>query len=121
VVFPAKQTHTNFFQLTELGLLERLVVAVGFDGVAKQAIFGALTLITLLRFARPEGSLGGWIAILTVLLLGKVHVTWDKYLLSAVTSLWVLTLFNPYWPFARTRLRWKPSRIPIAKLNTKSA
>ncbi|WP_234736903.1 hypothetical protein [Tellurirhabdus bombi] len=55
------------------------------------AFFILAVLYALVYWAKD--GLAGWIALLNILLLGKVHVAWDKYLLPTIVTLWVLALF----------------------------
>ncbi|GAB4013850.1 hypothetical protein GCM10028808_34430 [Spirosoma migulaei] len=104
VWFPARQTYNDYFKVAELGLLDRLVMSVGFNNVSKQIVFGGLMLLTVLRFARFKSGLAGWIAFMNILMLGKAYVAWDKYLLPTITALWFLTLFDKYWPLVQASI-----------------
>jgi len=78
---------------------------IGISGSTKQYVFGGLMLLTVLRFASPVSGLAGWVVLLNLLLMGKAHIGWDKYLMPTIATLWLLTLFDAHWPAASRPIR----------------
>lgn len=99
--FPAVQMNDGFFIVPNLGFFDRHLELAGITGYAKQLIFGSLMLVTILRFASPKSGLAGWVTLLNLILMGKAHIGWDKYLLPTIATLWLLTLFDEHWPLSK--------------------
>jgi len=103
--FPAVQMNDGFFVVTNLGFFDRHLTMIGISGSTKQYVFGGLMLLTVLRFASPVSGLAGWVVLLNLLLMGKAHIGWDKYLMPTIATLWLLTLFDAHWPAASRPIR----------------
>ncbi|QJD78897.1 hypothetical protein [Spirosoma rhododendri] len=103
--FPAVQMNDGFFVVPNLGFFDRHLEMVGISGTTKQILFGGLMFLTVLRFASPVSGLAGWVVLLNLLLMGKAHIAWDKYLMPTVATLWLLTLFDAHWPAAERNMR----------------
>jgi hypothetical protein len=101
--FPAQQMYDGFFVVKNLGFFDRHLELIGIKGIAKQLIFGALMLLTILRFASPKSGLAGWIVLLNLILMGKAHIGWDKYLLPTIATLWFITLVDKHWPLSKIK------------------
>jgi hypothetical protein len=97
IFFPAKQAYNPYFTWPYLGYVDQLFMTVGISGFFKQLCFGALMLITLMRFGSPQFNLASCIVVINVLLLGKAQLSWDKYSLPMIMSLWFLAMFDQYW------------------------
>ena len=105
VFFPAKQMYDGYFVVPNLGFFDRHLELIGITGLIKQLIFGSLMLIMILRFSSPKSGLAGWVVLLNVMLMGKAHIGWDKYLLPTIVTLWLLTLFDGHWSLVGNSLR----------------
>ncbi len=101
VFFPAQQTNNKYFDWPYLGYVDQGLTLVGLSGLVKQLLYAALMLLLLMRFITPELSLGSWVLLINLLMLGKAQLSWDKYSLPTVLILWYLTLFNAYWPLQK--------------------
>ncbi|GAB4029314.1 hypothetical protein [Spirosoma gilvum] len=111
--FPAEQMYDGFFVVKNLGFLDRHLEMVGIKGIGKQLIFGALMLLTVLRFANSKSGLAGWVVLLNLVLMGKAHIGWDKYLLPTIGTLWLLTLFDRHWPLSKPDS--EPTIAPVSE------
>ncbi|MVM38393.1 hypothetical protein GO730_13740 [Spirosoma sp. HMF3257] len=38
---------------------------------------------------------------MNLILMGKAHIGWDKYLLPTIATLWFLTLFDKHWALSK--------------------
>ncbi|QMW00502.1 hypothetical protein [Spirosoma foliorum] len=103
--FPAEQMYDGFFVVKNLGFFDRHLELIGIKGIAKQLIFGFFMLLTILRFASPKSGMAGWVVLLNLILMGKAHIGWDKYLLPTIATLWLLTMFDKHWPLSKTEKR----------------
>ncbi len=93
VLFPARQTHNEYFTWPFLGYLDQLLETAGIGGWAKQGIFGILTALTVMRFTEPPRiTLSGLFVLTNILLLGKAQLSWDKYLFPTLMVLWFLAI-----------------------------
>lgn len=91
--FPARQTYNEYFTWPFLGYFDQLLETAGIGGWFKQGIFGILMVLTLIRFTElPLVSLSGFLALTNILLLGKVQLSWDKYLFPTLMVLWFLAM-----------------------------
>ena len=97
--FPAKQAYNPYFTWPYLGYIDQLLTTVGITGFIKQLVFGLLMLITLMRFVSPYFNLASCIVLINVLILGKAHLSWDKYSLPMIMVLWFLAMFDHHWLF----------------------
>lgn len=109
--FPAIQMNDGFFVVPTLGFFDHHLELIGITGLVKQLIFGGLMLLTILRFASPKSGLAGWVILLNLILMGKAHIAWDKYLLPTIATLWLLTLFDQHWPLSNTEIRQKSTTL----------
>ncbi|TKT91757.1 hypothetical protein FDK13_15330 [Dyadobacter frigoris] len=96
---PAQQAYNEYFTWPYLGYVDQLMINIGLDGAPKQIIFGLLMLITCMRFISPHINLVSWLFIINTLLLGKAQLSWDKYSLPLIMTLWFLLMFDKYWFF----------------------
>lgn len=96
-LFPAKQAYNPYFTWPYLGYVDELLMKIGISGLLKQLVFGALMLVTLVRFVPPRFSLATWVFLLNILLLGKAQLSWDKYSLPMIMVLWFLALYDEHW------------------------
>ncbi|AQG78114.1 hypothetical protein [Spirosoma montaniterrae] len=101
IFFPAIQMNDGFFVVPVMGMLDQVLIFFGIVGTVKQIVLGGLMLLTWLRFASPASGLAGWVVLLNLILMGKAHIAWDKYLLPTIGTLWLLTLWDKHWPFSR--------------------
>lgn len=95
--FPARQAYNPYFTWPYLGYVDELLMKIGITGLVKQLVFGALMLVTLVRFISPRFNLAAWVYLLNVLLLGKAQLSWDKYSLPMIMVLWFLALYDEHW------------------------
>jgi hypothetical protein len=96
-LFPAKQAHNPYFTWPYLGYVDELLMKIGISGLLKHLVFGALMLVTLVRFVSPRFNLATWVFLLNILLLGKAQLSWDKYSLPMIMVLWFLALYDEHW------------------------
>jgi hypothetical protein len=96
-LFPAKQAHNPYFTWPDLGYVDELLMKIGISGLLKHLVFGALMLVTLVRFVSPRFNLATWVFLLNILLLGKAQLSWDKYSLPMIMVLWFLALYDEHW------------------------
>lgn len=91
--FPPRQTFNEYFTWPYLGYLDQFLETIKISGLVKNAIYGVLMVITLIRFI-PSGSisLGAILVLVNILLLGKAQLSWDKYFFPTLMILWFLTL-----------------------------
>ena len=100
LISPAKQAYNPYFTWPYLGYIDQFMVTVGLDGIIKQILFALLMLITCMRFISPRINLAGWFFIINTLLLGKAQLSWDKYSLPLIMTLWFLMMFDKFWIFS---------------------
>lgn len=98
--FPAKQAFNPYFTWPYLGYLDQFLMTIGIAGLLKQVVFGLLMLITLLRFVSRDFNLASCIVLINILLLGKAQLSWDKYSLPMIMTLWFLAMFDKEWGLA---------------------
>jgi len=95
--FPARQAFNPYFTWPYLGYIDQLFMTIGITGFVKQICFGILMLITLMRFISPYFNLASCIVAINLLLLGKAQLSWDKYSLPMIMTLWFLAMFDSQW------------------------
>ncbi len=111
--FPAKQAYNPYFTWPYLGYVDELLMKIGISGLLKQLVFGALMLVTLVRFVSPRFTLATWIFLLNILLLGKAQLSWDKYSLPMIMVLWFLAMYDEYWLPSGTRAENEPEALNV--------
>lgn len=89
---PAVQTYNPYFTWRFLGYLDMGLVKIGVSEVVKQIVFGLLMFLALIRFLSGGLNLSTWVFIINGILLGKAQLSWDKYSLPTVVTLWFLVL-----------------------------
>ena len=97
IFFPAKQAFNPYFTWPYLGYIDQLFMTIGITGFVKQICFGVLMLITLMRFVSPYFNLASCVVAINLLLLGKAQLSWDKYSLPMIMTLWFLAMFDSQW------------------------
>ena len=102
--FPAKQAHNPYFTWPYLGYVDHVLTTIGITGIFKQLLFGILSLIALVRFFSSDISLAGCIVLFNIILLGKAQLSWDKYSLPMIMTLWFLCMFDKYWISEKKKL-----------------
>jgi hypothetical protein len=100
LISPAKQAYNPYFTWPYLGYIDQFMVTVGLNGMIKQVLFALLMLIACMRFISPKINLAGWFFIINTLLLGKAQLSWDKYSLPLIMTLWFLMMFDKFWIFS---------------------
>jgi len=95
--FPARQAFNPYFTWPYLGYIDQLFMTIGITGFVKQICFGILMLITLMRFVSPYFNLASCVVAINLLLLGKAQLSWDKYSLPMIMTLWFLAMFDSQW------------------------
>jgi len=111
--FPAKQAYNPYFTWPYLGYVDELLMKIGISGLLKQLVFGALMLVTLVRFVSPRFYLATWVFLLNILLLGKAQLSWDKYSLPMIMVLWFLALYDEHWLPSATRAENEPEALNV--------
>jgi hypothetical protein len=111
--FPAKQAYNPYFTWPYLGYVDELLMKIGISGLLKQLVFGALMLVTLVRFVSPRFTLATWVFLLNILLLGKAQLSWDKYSLPMIMVLWFLAMYDEHWLPSATLAENKPEALNV--------
>ena len=95
--FPAKQAFNPYFTWPYLGYVDQFLMTIGITGLVKQALFGILMILTLMRFVSPQFNLASCVVLFNILLLGKAQLSWDIYSLPIIMVLWFLAMFDREW------------------------
>lgn len=100
VLFPAQQAYNPYFTWPYLGYVDRLFETIGLTGIFKQIVFGVMMLVAFIRFFSFRLNLASYIVLFNLLILGKAQLSWDKYSLPMVMTLWYLALFDKEWTYS---------------------
>jgi len=111
--FPAKQAYNPYFTWPFLGYIDQFFTTLGLSGFVKQAVFGLLMMITLMRFITPRFNLASCLVVINVLLLGKAQLSWDKYSLPLIMVLWYLAMFDKEWSLSQYQSESSSEKVLI--------
>lgn len=59
-----------------------------------------MMLVAFIRFFSFRLNLASYIVLFNILILGKAQLSWDKYSLPMVMTLWYLALFDKEWTYS---------------------